>query len=156
MPLCTQEFFERWFSDGLTAEAFARAPCLAYNLHDRLQIEFVAQTCGAAILPPSHYIADARALAEAAQAGMGWVMLPHLIAQPLINDGRLVLFSRDNHYFSTLTWQVARATQGIMHPVTLAVRDTASRLLVQTSQLMPPVQPNAPALEHDGVQSPPS
>ncbi|MCU4654240.1 ArgP/LysG family DNA-binding transcriptional regulator [Roseibacterium sp. SDUM158016] len=131
MPVCSPAFHAEWFSDGLTPEVFSRAPSLAYNLHDRLQVRFATETSGSDIIPPSHLVADARALADAAEAGLGWVMLPHLMARPLVDDGRLVLMSEINHYYSDLTWQVSRATKGILQPLTRAVRETGARLLIQ-------------------------
>lgn len=131
MPVCSPGFFAQWFADGLTAEAFQRAPCVTYNEQDRLQIRFASAASGQAVVPPSHYMTDARALADAAVFGMGWVMLPHLLARPLLEDGQLVLMSEDHHIDSALVWQVARASQGVMRPLTRSVRRTARRLLLQ-------------------------
>ncbi len=133
MPVCSPDFYNQWFRDGLTTEAFRSAPCLTYNLDDQLQIDFATGIAGEDVLPPSHFMADARGLADAATMGLGWVMLPHLMAQPLLAEGRLTCLTPDKHIFSDLTWQVTRASRGIMQPLTRAVRKTARRLLVQTS-----------------------
>jgi LysR family transcriptional regulator, chromosome initiation inhibitor len=131
MPVCSPSFFERWFADGLSAEAFQQAPSVTYNEQDRLQIEFALKACGQPVVPPSHYMADAHGLCHAAACGLGWVMLPHLLAQPLLDDGRLVLVSTEHHVNSELSWQLARASQVVMRPLTRAVRKVAARLLLQ-------------------------
>lgn len=131
IPVCSPAFFTRWFSQGLTADALKAAPCLTYNPDDRLQIDFAEQSTGQKLVPPTHYMPDARGLADAAALGFGWVMLPHLLAQPLIAEGRLTCISEDNHIFSELTWQVTRASRSIMQPLTRAVRKSARNLLVQ-------------------------
>jgi LysR family transcriptional regulator, chromosome initiation inhibitor len=129
--VCNQEFFDRWFAEGLTASVFAQAPSLSYNLQDRLQVEYVSRATESAVLPPTHFMADAHALLEGARRGIGWVMLPHPLADPLVEAGDLVLVSRDNHVYSNLTWNVARATQGVLQTLTRSVRATARRHLVQ-------------------------
>ena len=130
MPVCSPAFFQQWFAGGLTAEALKHAPCVAYNEQDRLQIDFATKTTGQSVVPPSHSMNDARALSEAAVFGLGWVMLPHLMAQPLLDDGRLVLMSQEHHFDSVLTWQVARASQDVMKPLTQSVRKVAARRLL--------------------------
>ncbi len=112
-------------------EALRRTPCVTYNEDDRLQVEFATKTSGQSVVPPSHHMADSRALCDAAAFGMGWTMLPHLLARPLLADGRLVLMSEEHHFHSELSWQVARASQSVMRPLTRAVRKVAARLLIQ-------------------------
>jgi DNA-binding transcriptional LysR family regulator len=48
---------------------------------------------GERIVPPSHMMAAAQGLCDAALTGMGWVLLPHPMAQTHLDSGALVLLS---------------------------------------------------------------
>lgn len=133
LPVCSPKFFDKWFKDMGRVDALKRAPCLTYNSQDRLQIDFASNVCGEDVRPPAHYIPDARALAHAAIADMGWVLIPHLMAQPYLDNGQLVLLSEEHHAFSQLTWQVLRSSRKSLNPLTQVVRSTAKRMLIQSS-----------------------
>ena len=129
LPVARQDFIDKWFADGLTIEAFRHAPALTFNRHDRLQIRLVEMITGQNSTPPTHLMADARALGEAAAAGLGWVMLPHMLAEPLLADNCVVTLSDKYFIDSKLNWQVSRASRQMLSPLTSSVRQTAGQWL---------------------------
>jgi len=125
-------FMARWFPDGVTAEALARAPCLTFNAKDRLQRRWIEQATGARVAPPSHFLPSSTAFVAAAEAGLGWGMNPVPLAEEALRTGRLVPLIHDQVMDVPLTWQISRAMTRALQPVTTAVRRAAK------DALMPP------------------
>lgn len=125
-------FMARWFPDGVTAEALARAPCLTFNAKDRLQRRWIEQATGARVAPPSHFLPSSTAFVAAAEAGLGWGMNPVPLAEEALRTGQLVPLIHDQVMDVPLTWQISRAMTRALQPVTTAVRRAAK------DALMPP------------------
>lgn len=123
-------FMARWFADGVTPDALARAPCLTYNAKDALQRTWIAGVFGQRIVPPAHFLPSTHAFVEAARRGMGWGMNPQSLVQGHIRNGRLVPLLPDAGLDVPLTWQVSRIMAPALEPVTRAVRAAARKQLV--------------------------
>jgi len=98
-PMASPEFAARWFPDGPTAAALARAPVLAFDRKDDLQERYLrlrARQAGAAaevaIDPPRHHVPASNEFRRAIELGMGWGMLPDLQSARAERAGRLVGF----------------------------------------------------------------
>ena len=133
IPVARPDFRARHFGEGLSPETLARAPTLTYDEKDRLQSSWIAMATGERIVPPTHMMTTSHGLCDAALAGLGWVMLPHPMAYPLIEAGRLEMLTEDTelHIDTPLTWQVSRAAGKLLAPVTRAVRRAAKERLIQ-------------------------
>ncbi len=118
-------FLRRWFADGVTAEALARAPCLTFNPKDMLQRRWIAQRLGRRLSPLAHYLPSTHAFVDAARAGLGWGMNPQILVSDLIRDGVLVPLDPEPLLDVPLTWQVNRVMGAALAPVTRAVRRAA-------------------------------
>ena len=55
-PMATPAFAGRWFPDGPTPEALARAPVVTFDRKDDLQHRFLRQGGAADARPPAHYV----------------------------------------------------------------------------------------------------
>lgn len=86
--VASPEFIARHFAEGPTPEAFARAPALIFNEKDRLQAVWVKMLSGQTVALPLHRIASAQGFVEAARLGMGWGMVPELMAGRSLRNGR--------------------------------------------------------------------
>ena len=97
---------ERWFGDGLTAEAFAAAPLLAFNREDGLQERFVAAVVGRrTVTPMVHYVPSQSAFVGLVEAGLGWGMVPEVAAREAIERGSLVEVRAGRTLDVPLYWQ---------------------------------------------------
>ncbi len=123
-------FMARWFADGVTAEALARAPCLTFNAKDGLQRRWIEQVSAARLSPPVHFLPSSNAFVAAAEAGIGWGMNPLPLVGAALNDGRLVPLVPGHPLDVPLTWQISRAMTKALEPVTRAVRAAARGVLV--------------------------
>lgn len=122
-------YLRSWFSDGISAQAAARAPCLVFNAKDALQRRWLDSNIAPRLSPPAHFLASSQAFVDAALAGIGWGMNPVQLVQPHLEAGRLVRLLPDSDLPVPLTWQVSRIMAPSLAPVTAAVLKSARKCL---------------------------
>ncbi|WP_278922623.1 LysR family transcriptional regulator ArgP [Pseudophaeobacter profundi] len=123
--MASPAYMAKWFAGRPTAQALARAPCLTYNPKDALQQRWIQLHFGETITPPAHFIPSAQGFADAAQAGLGWGMIPVAQVAPALKSGALVPLLPDSAMDVALNWQVSRAMASALAPLTRAVLSSA-------------------------------
>lgn len=110
----------RWFPDGFTAAACARAPMVVFDEKDRMQDDFVAAVHGEVPRTmPRHRIPSSADFAEAIRLGLGWGMVPDLQA-----DGATVVLHPTPHDVP-LYWQQWKLRTPLLDEVARAVATAA-------------------------------
>lgn len=74
-PAASGVFVERWFPDGPTPDAFARAPVVDFDHDDELQTRFLRRVSRRRLDPPRHFISGSSDFLQAIALGLGWGML---------------------------------------------------------------------------------
>jgi len=129
LATASPDFAERWFPDGPTAEALARAPALSFDAKDRLQHDWAARAAGRPVALPVHRLPSATAFVEAAELGLGWGMNPEVLVRDRIAAGRLVIVGPEP--LDTGLWfQWSRRLGPALAPLRAAIRQAAARVLV--------------------------
>ncbi|MEZ0449066.1 LysR family transcriptional regulator ArgP [Cellulomonas sp. ICMP 17802] len=106
LAVAAPEQRDRWFADGLGAEAFAAAPLLAFNREDGLQERFVASVVGRrTVTPLVHFVPSQSAFVGLIEAGLGWGMVPEAAATERIAAGALVEVRPGRNLDVPLYWQ---------------------------------------------------
>ena len=123
------EFVSRYFDNGLTAEAFAKAPALVFNAKDGLQTEWASARVGELVTLPSHYLPSTRGFVEAAILGIGWGMNPEPLVSQDLAEGRLVALDPAAPLDTPLYWQSSRVGAKALRSLTISVRHAASAML---------------------------
>ncbi len=124
-------YVARWFPDGVTPKALARAPALTFSDKDRLQARWVSRTLGMQRTAfPTHRIASSQAFVDACLAGLAWGMNPEPFVAPLLASGALVTLLPDAPLDVALHWQFTRLAAPALRPVTDAIRVAARATLV--------------------------
>ncbi len=121
-------FVDRFFPDGVTAVALARAPCLRFDRRDALQARWVRETLGIELNAPTYTVASTHAFLDLAAAGLAWGMQPVALAHPLLANGRLIELKLGTRIDVSLYWIVARLPVASLDRLTNAVRQTADML----------------------------
>lgn len=130
---------ERWFADGLGAEAFAAAPLLAFNREDGLQERFVASVVGRrTVTPRVHYVPSQSAFVGLVEAGLGWGMVPEVAAAERIAAGALVEIRAGRHLDVPLYWQHWALRTPTLDDLTERVVQAASAALRPVRRHGPP------------------
>ncbi|MGY2127192.1 LysR family transcriptional regulator ArgP [Blastococcus sp. SYSU DS0617] len=125
-PMASPGFVRRWFPDGPTAEALARAPLVVFDRRDDLQHRYLqAQAGGAA--PPAHYVPASADFVGAVALGFGWGMVPDLQQRDAGVD--LVAFDPSAAVDVALHWQQWRLRSTTLDRVRDAVLAAAHREL---------------------------
>jgi LysR family transcriptional regulator (chromosome initiation inhibitor) len=79
-PMAAPDFARRWFADGPTADALARAPIVVFDRDDPLQHAYLAARVAPGAAPPVHMVPSSVDFVAAIGLGMGWGMVPDLQA----------------------------------------------------------------------------
>ena len=77
-PAAAPAFAARWFPDGPTAAALARAPVVHFDRDDDLQREWLRRRSDGSADPPAHHVPSTEGFVHAVLAGLGWAMLSDL------------------------------------------------------------------------------
>lgn len=124
-------YCDRWFPDGVTTQALARAPALTFSDKDKLQAQWVAANCPSRAALPTHRMASSQAFVDACLAGIAWGINPEPLICHHIAAGRLVELIPDTPLDVALHWQFTRLAAPALAPVTQAIRRAAGGALVQ-------------------------
>ncbi|WP_103258862.1 LysR family transcriptional regulator ArgP [Tabrizicola aquatica] len=122
---------DRWFPQGVTAQALAQAPTLTFSDMDRLQDLWASRQTGARRALPTHRMASSQGFVDACIAGLGWGMNPEALVTPHLAAGALVELVPDTPLDVALHWQFTRLAAPALAPVTQAIRRAARMALVQ-------------------------
>ncbi|MEP2715257.1 LysR family transcriptional regulator ArgP [Pseudophaeobacter sp.] len=128
------DYIAKWFPQGLTSEALAKAPCLIFNAKDALQQRWITEHFESDIAPPAHFIPSTQGFADAAIAGLGWGMNPVELITPALTSGELIPLLPDSALDIALTWQVSRVMEPALAPLSRAVLSSAKRHLIQPQE----------------------
>ncbi len=123
-------YMERWFPDGVTADAMALAPALTFNMKDGLQSRWAQAAFGKGITFPAHNLPSPQAFLEAALAGIGWGMNPEAFVADHIAQGRLVPLLPDRHLDVALYWQSSRIVASAAAHLNQAVLKASRKWLI--------------------------
>ena len=123
------EFVARHFSRGVNAESLRDAPALTFNQKDSLQTRWIAQTLGADITCPTHWLPSTHAFVEASLSGMGWGMNPSRLVHQHLRTGNLVELIPDTPLDIPLFWQINRLAADRLSGLTNEVSAVARKHL---------------------------
>ncbi|WP_029012752.1 LysR family transcriptional regulator ArgP [Niveispirillum irakense] len=118
-------FMARYFSNGVSADTLATAPCLRFDRRDGLQARWAMAAYGIALTAPAHWVPSTQGFLDLALAGLGWGMQPVSMAHSHIQDGRLVELPPGQTIGVKLYWTATRLHAGALHALTDAVRRAA-------------------------------
>ena len=126
----TPAFVAKWFPQGLTAQAIARAPALIFSESDRLQTQWATRETGYTGPLPAHRIASSEGFVTACCTGLAWALNPQTLAAPHIANGTLVDLRPKAPLDVPLHWQFSRLTASAIAPLTQAIRTAAQQGLI--------------------------
>lgn len=127
------DFIARYFPDGLTEEAFQRAPALTFNQKDRLQNVWAREVFGHDLSFPTHWLPSTQSFLEGSLAGMGWALNPVQLARPHLERGELVELFPGKLLERHLFWQINRLAADQLHGLSRSIFSVARRELSSLS-----------------------
>jgi LysR family transcriptional regulator (chromosome initiation inhibitor) len=121
-PRASPVFAARWFPDGATPEALARAPVVVFDRTDQLQGRYLRRRSRRRLDPPRHYVPGSSAFTEAVRFGLGWGMVSDLSAS---GAPELMDLDPQGAIDVHLYWQQWRLRSAALERVALAVSSQA-------------------------------
>ncbi len=89
--LARPDFVARWFPEGLSMKAIAKAPAAIFGRQDALQFRILRQALGTKLpVLPAHYIPSPEAFAEAVRCGLAYGAIPDQQSEGWLKKGELI------------------------------------------------------------------
>jgi len=129
LAVASPEFGARYFPDGPDAAALAQAPTLVFNRKDGLQHQFLTMLTGDDLDPPITYLPSSRGFLDAARLGLGWGLVPGLLAGDALDRGDVVELAPGRYLDVPLYWQRWRLESRALDTLTVALTAAASSVL---------------------------
>ncbi|NGQ92834.1 LysR family transcriptional regulator ArgP [Rhodobacter sp. HX-7-19] len=123
------DFVARYFPDGLTKEAFQRAPALTFDQKDRLQNVWAREVFGQDMSFPTHWLPSTQSFLEGSLAGMGWALNPVQLARRHLERGDLVELAPGQMLERHLFWQINRLAADQLYELSRLILTVARREL---------------------------
>jgi len=128
-PAAAPGFAARWFPDGATAAALARAPVVDFDRDDDLQRGWLRRRTRGRATPPTHRVPSTEGFVQAILAGLGWGMLSDLqLAEPSLRSA-VVLVDPDATVDVPLHWQRWKVRSPSLEKLSEVVLDGARHSL---------------------------
>ena len=131
-PVATPGFARRWFPDGPTREALARAPVVVFDRRDDLQHRYLRAHGAQDTSPPAHYVPASADLLTAVSLGLGWGMVPDLQSR---GGAHLIALEPAAGVDVVLYWQQWRLRSSTLDRIREVLLDAAGRELDQPAAL---------------------
>ena len=121
---------DRLGSELLTAHNFRDIPFVAFNRKDDMQSEFVSKAFGLKLVILNQlFVPSSEGQLRAVQAGWGVSVVPRLLAQELIDQGRLVNLAPDCILPIQLYWHCWNLESEVLDALTSALTGAAALAL---------------------------
>lgn len=128
LPMASPAFVERHLEGDALARRIAVAPLVDFNRKDALQRSYLRRVTRKDCTPPVHHVPSTWAYGEAVRLGLGWGMIPELLAGDDEESGRLVRIGT-GHVDVPLYWQHWRLESAVLTALTEAVDRAAAGAL---------------------------
>ncbi|UZP67104.1 LysR family transcriptional regulator ArgP [Desulfovibrio mangrovi] len=128
--LATHTFAQRWFPNGVTAEAIRRAPAVTFNRKDLLHCRFAEHWGLSAGDFPTHYVPSSEVFVDLVTASLAYGMVPHPQGLPLIDQGTLVALAPQAHISVRLYWHQWSLGTSLTRALATALREGCGHLLL--------------------------
>ena len=117
----------------LTAHNFRTVPFVAFNRKDNMQSEFVGKAFGLKRVTLNQlFVPSSEGQVRAVLASWGVSVLPRLLAQPLLDDGRLVNIAPNFALPIQLYWHCWNLESDVLDALTSALEAAAGKALTAT------------------------
>lgn len=126
--MATPAFITRWFPDGPTTEALARAPFVDFDRRDTLQHAWLASRGLDEHGIPRHYVPASYDYAQAVLLGLGWGMLPGSQATDAASSGAALPLGGDG-ISVPLYWQQWNLRSSLLDAIAAEITGEAARVL---------------------------
>lgn len=127
--VCTPEFHERWFAEGVRAVSLAEAPLVVFDRADTLQHDFIRRLTRRHLTPPVTYVPSVREFDTAVRLGMGWGLITEREVAAEVAAGDMVELTPGRRVEVPLFWQHWKLGAAVVDDLTATLTEAARRRL---------------------------
>ena len=133
LAVASPEYVARHLSEGITMEAVARSPCIAFDRKDTLPEQWMTKAFGSLGKLSPHRIPSYEGHLLCALQGIGWALMPGVTVNPLIAEGKLIELVPAARINIALHWQSRTQSSGILQRLSNIVAEVAAAELNQSN-----------------------
>lgn len=130
IALASKTFEHKYFASGLNTVSLSTAPLLAFNQKDEIQHAFLKLLTNEALTPPVNHIPTSNAFLEAMARGLGWGMVPEILAAGLADARGLTNIAPEYYLDVPLHWHRWSFNSKNLDLLTVAVRKYSKKILI--------------------------
>lgn len=129
LPVASVDFIETWLPNGLRAADLGRAPMVAFDRKDTIQLDLLNRLTRRHIDPPVTYVPASVEYHRAVELGAGWGAVPAAQIEPALAAGTVKTLG-NRHVDVGLFWQYWKLESPIINDLTYLVEAGARKFLV--------------------------
>lgn len=119
-------FQQRYFAHGMTREAVAKAPTVAFDQADNMHLEFLQRYFSiTANTECTHIVRSSEAFVQMAKMGVAYCLIPEIQIRAELQQGALVKLAADKKIVRPLYWHHWTFESETLNQVTQAIVDKA-------------------------------
>lgn len=121
--LCANhEFQQKYFSNALTPESLACAPCIDYDQRDTMHKDYLKEQLNYSLTDyPCHRIRSSEAVVTMVLAGLAYALIPTTQADKLLEQGHLIDLAPTKHLNLPLYWHSWALERGVQKEVSKTI-----------------------------------
>lgn len=130
--LCTKQFKKKYFKDGITKESIGRAPSVAFDEHDDVNLRFVYKLLSTKkVSLPLHYIPSPQGYLESILQGISYGLVPDLQVKSTPSARKLINLAQDISVDVRLYFHYLRRNSTALREIADSFVDHSRELLNQ-------------------------
>ncbi|EKO3400719.1 LysR family transcriptional regulator ArgP [Vibrio fluvialis] len=130
--VCSPEFYQRYFAEGVTGERFQVAPSVAFDQQDFINERFVQAFVGHEVhFDVKHSVGSSEACVKAALHGFGFALIPEIQIRHELKQGKLVDVLPGHFIDQQLYWHHWQLESGMLKTISQSIVAYARKVLPQ-------------------------
>ncbi|MCE7609249.1 ArgP/LysG family DNA-binding transcriptional regulator, partial [Vibrio fluvialis] len=130
--VCSPEFHQRYFAEGVTGERFQVAPSVAFDQQDFINERFVQAFVGHEVhFDVKHSVGSSEACVKAALHGFGFALIPEIQIRHELKQGKLVDVLPGHFIDQQLYWHHWQLESGMLKTISQSIVAYARKVLPQ-------------------------
>lgn len=125
LTVATPAFIRAHFTQGVTPETVAKAPCLFYNRKDMLPEHWLLDAFGSSFKLIGHRLPSFAGYLACIRNGTGWGLMPRKTIRDWLDDGTVQELIPGSSVTLALYWQASVQSSEIMRVLSSIVADVA-------------------------------
>jgi len=130
--VASPEFYQRYFSEGVSREALLKAPAVVFNQYDHMHETFIRQHFGLSVSNVvKHTVRSSEAFVKLALLGTAYCLIPRPQIEQELESGQLVNITPEFSIPRKIYWHHWQLDSGLLKELSDSIVDYAKNYLPQ-------------------------